>query len=171
VTTAVPGAARGARVAAERAAALELFGTSFKHANAAVRRLRGRDAHRPCELSYAQFGLLFGLAEHGELSASELASYADVAPGTATEMLDGLESVGLIERRRSERDRRSVLVSLTPHGSELLAARRELYQQRWAAALEDFSAAELLTAAAVLDSMRQMFDELAAAAENVPAQA
>jgi DNA-binding MarR family transcriptional regulator len=169
--TAAPGATRGKALAAEHAAALERFGVSFKHANAAVRRLRGRNAQRPHELSYAQFGLLFGLAERGELSASELASYADVAPGTATEMLDGLEAAGLIERRRSERDRRSVLVSLTPHGSELLSARRELYQQRWGAALADFSAAELETAAAVLDSMRAMFDELATEAEAAPAQA
>ncbi|HEX2702974.1 MAG TPA: MarR family transcriptional regulator, partial [Solirubrobacteraceae bacterium] len=100
--------------AAERDAAVARFSAAFKGAMGAVRRLRGRDTHRPGELSYAQFGLLFGLlAAGGELSASELAGCADVSPGTATQMLDGLATAGLVERRRSELDRRSVLVSLT----------------------------------------------------------
>ena len=34
---------------------------------AAVRRLRGRETHRPGELSFAQYSLLFGLATSGEL--------------------------------------------------------------------------------------------------------
>ena len=151
--------------AGERADALSQFVVAFKHVSGAVRRLRGRDTHHPGELSYAQAGLLFGLAEHGEQSASELAQYADVAPATATEMLDGLESAGLIERRRSEQDRRIVLVSLTPHGTELITERRARYEARWEAALSEFSASELLTAATVLDRIREMFDGLAATAE------
>ncbi len=145
----------------ERGEALSRFGVAFKHANAAVRRLRGRDTHRPEELSYAQASLLFGLAESGELTASELAQYADVAPGTATQMLDGLELAGLIARRGSERDRRLVIVSLTPRGAELVDERRVRYKVCWEQALTEFSAAELLTAARVLDSMRVMFDSLA----------
>ena len=148
-------------VRAEHEAALARFLNAFKHTSAAVRRLRGRDTHRPGELSYAQFGLLFGLAERGELSASELATYADVTPGSATQMLDSLAAAGLIERRRSERDRRLVLVSLTPHGSEAVAERRARYHECWNAALSQFSAQELDTATAVLGCVREMFDGLA----------
>jgi DNA-binding MarR family transcriptional regulator len=104
--------------------------------------------------------LLFGLAEGGEMSASELAVCADVAPGTATQMLDSLAAAGLIERVRSERDRRSVLISLTARGSELVAARRARYQGLWSEALGEFSREELRTAAAVLDRMRVLFDGL-----------
>jgi DNA-binding MarR family transcriptional regulator len=143
-----------------REQAAEEFGLTFKRAMAAVRRLRGRDTHRAGELSYAQFGLLFGLAEGGEMSASELAVCADVAPGTATQMLDSLAAAGLIERVRSERDRRSVLISLTARGSELVAARRARYQGLWSEALGEFSREELRTAAAVLDRMRVLFDGL-----------
>jgi DNA-binding MarR family transcriptional regulator len=144
----------------EHDAAIEHFGLAFKRAMGAVRRLRGRDTHRAGELSYAQFGLLFGLAEGGEMSASELALCADVAPGTATQMLDSLAAAGLIERVRSERDRRSVLISLTARGSEVVAARRARYQGLWSAALGEFSGEELRGAAAVLDRMRALFDEL-----------
>jgi MarR family transcriptional regulator, organic hydroperoxide resistance regulator len=142
------------------------YGTAFKGAMGAVRRLRGRDTHRSDELSYAQFGLLFGLADRGELSASELAGVADLAPGTATQMLDGLEAHGLITRTRSELDRRCVLVSLTARGSELIDARRSEYQQHWDEALAGFTTKELKIAAAVLDRTHTMFDELARAAEQ-----
>lgn len=142
------------------------YGAAFKGAMGAVRRLRGRDTHRSGELSYAQFGLLFGLAERGEMSASELAGVADVAPGTATQMLDGLESHGLIVRTRSELDRRCVLVSLSTRGSEVIDARRAEYQQHWDEALAGFTTKELKIAAAVLDRTHAMFDELARDAEQ-----
>jgi DNA-binding MarR family transcriptional regulator len=137
------------------------FGLAFKGAMAAVRRLRGRDTHRPGELSYAQYGLLFGLAQGGELPASELAALADVAPGTATAMLDRLVESGLVCRARSERDRRLVLVSLTERGAEVVAQRRARYEPLWTAALGDFTAEELRAATAVLERVTLMFHELA----------
>ena len=159
------------RLAADRTSAplrdpVLAFGVSFKAAMAAVRRLRGRDTHRPGELSYAQYSLLFGLAERGELSASELAGRADVAPATATQMLDSLASGGFVERSRSERDRRIVLVSLTERGGQLVAARRARYEQLWAAALAEFSDRELATATVVLDRARAIFDEIAAESDG-----
>jgi DNA-binding MarR family transcriptional regulator len=144
---------------AEYAAALAAFTAAFKGAAAAVRRVRGRDTHRPGELSYAQYGLLFGLAHGSEMSASDLATCADVAPGTATQILDGLVAAGLVARTRSERDRRSVIVSLTERGSEVLGMRRAEYEARWARAFASFSAEELRIAASALDRTREMFDE------------
>jgi DNA-binding MarR family transcriptional regulator len=144
-----------------RTEVLEAVGHAFKSALAAVRRLRGRETHRPEELSYAQFGLLFGLC-HGEAKSSrELAFAADISPATAAEMLDALAASGLVQRSRSEDDKRIVLTSLTERGRTLIEARRARYEPRWRAALEQFSDAELLTAASVLEALRQMFDELA----------
>ena len=80
-------------------------------------------------------------------------------------MLDRLVESGLVERVRSERDRRSVLVALTAHGGELVAARRAEYEERWARALSGFSREELLGATAVMERVIEMFDEIAAAAE------
>ena len=140
----------------------EQFGQSFKAAMAAVRRLRGRETHRPGELSYAQYGLLFSLAAGGALSAGELAVAADVTPASATQMLDALERAGLVERVRSGEDRRVVLTSLTGRGRQVVEARRSLLEPLWRAALAEFSAQDLQTAAAVLDRITEMFDELAA---------
>jgi MarR family transcriptional regulator, organic hydroperoxide resistance regulator len=144
----------------------EQFGQSFKAAMAAVRRLRGRETHRPGDLSYAQYGLLFGLAAGGALPAGELALAADVSPASATQMLDALERAGLVERARSGEDRRVVLNSLTERGRQVVEARRSLFEPRWRAALAEFSTRDLLTAAAILDRITEMFDELAERPED-----
>jgi DNA-binding MarR family transcriptional regulator len=123
-----------------------------------LRRLRGRETHHPGALSYAQYGLLFGLADEAALPASRLACVADLTPATTTQMLDHLEADGLVHRVRSEQDKRVVLVSLTDRGRELVTERRTRMEGRWQAALEGFSDQEILAAAAVLDRLGEMFD-------------
>ncbi len=145
------------------------LGRSFKRAMAAVRRLRGRETRHPGELSDAQYGLLFGLRGHAELSTGELAVAADLSPASTTEMLEALEVAGLVRRTRSQRDRRIVLTSLTDRGHELVEERRAHYEPRWRAAFAEFSEAELQAAAAVLDRMAEMFDDLSDDGPEVPA--
>jgi DNA-binding MarR family transcriptional regulator len=143
-----------------RQEALDRFAAAFKATMAALRRLRGRETQRPGELSFAQFQLLFGLAGHRELSTSKLAAAADLSPATVTQMLDGLEAMGLVERKRSETDRRIVGCALTDRGSEVVTAKRARWETRWQAALAGFTRDELATAAAVLERMQSIFDEL-----------
>jgi len=146
---------------AEVRGAAEELARAFKGCVRAVRRLRGRETRRaPGELSDAQYGLLFGLREHKALPTSELAFLADLSPATATGMLDGLEASGLVTRVRSDRDRRVVLTSLTERGRALVDERHARFAPRLEAALAEFSDAELHTAAAVLDRLREMFDEI-----------
>jgi DNA-binding MarR family transcriptional regulator len=145
---------------ASRTEALETFGRSFKASHAALRRLRGREAQRPGELSHAQYGLLFALRDDVPRSLRDLADAADVSPATAVEMLDALAAAGLVERVRSSEDKRVVLTSLSEHGRAVVDERRARFEPRWRAALQQFSREELLTAALVLDQVRVMFDEL-----------
>jgi DNA-binding MarR family transcriptional regulator len=79
-----------------------------------TRRLRARAGRFPGELTLPQYHLLEALRETPELPVG--ADRAGVAPPTATRMLDCLARDGFVERRHSESDRRSVLVSLTDHG-------------------------------------------------------
>ncbi len=145
---------------------LEALGAAFKGAVAAMRRMKGRETHRPGELSYAQYGLLFGLYHGGARSSRELAHAADISPATAAEMLDALAATGLVERMRSQADKRVVLTSLTDRGRALVEGRRAEFEPRWRVALERFSDEELLTAAAVLDAVRGLFDEVAEDSED-----
>src|SRR5207237_10366457 len=87
--------------------------------------------HRHRELSFAQSHLLCGLAERDELPAGELALAADLSPATVTQMLDSLAEMGLVERTRSQRDRRVVACTLTTRGRKLLTERHAHVEQRW----------------------------------------
>jgi DNA-binding MarR family transcriptional regulator len=136
------------------------LGLAFKRAMVAVRRLRGRETHRPGQLSYAQYGLLFGLAKAGECSARELADQADLTPGTVAEMLEHLEAAGLVTRTRSADDRRVVLSMLTERGESVVAARQLQMEPRWQAALAEFTDRDLTAAARVLNRLADLFDTL-----------
>jgi DNA-binding MarR family transcriptional regulator len=143
-----------------RAETLADFRRSFKAALAAVRRLRGRETQRPGRLSHAQYGLLFGLGGGEPRSVRELALEAELAPATVTQMLDALAADGLVVRVRSERDKRVVLTSLTDRGEALVAERRARFEPRFLAALDEFGEDELRAAAAVLDRLRDLFEEI-----------
>ncbi|MEA2145048.1 MAG: MarR family transcriptional regulator, organic hydroperoxide resistance regulator [Solirubrobacteraceae bacterium] len=145
----------------QRAEAGQQLGRAFKGAMAAVRRLRGRETHQPDELSDAQYSALYCLRTAEAMSSGEIAVAADVSAASATEMLEGLARAGLVERVRSDRDRRVVLSSLTERGRELVEARHARFQPRFEAALADFSPEEMQTAAAVLEALGAMFEDLA----------
>jgi DNA-binding MarR family transcriptional regulator len=136
------------------------LGLAFKRAMVAVRKLRGRETHRPSHISYAQYALLFGLAGMGERSARELAEHADLAPATVAQMLEHLEASGLVQRTRSEQDRRVVLSVLTERGAAVVAERHAQMEPRWRDALAEFSEDELRTAARVLSRLADYFDAL-----------
>jgi DNA-binding MarR family transcriptional regulator len=143
-----------------REQALAELGAAFKGFMAAVRRLRGRDSQRHGELTFAQYHLLFGLADHDERPAGELALAADLSAASATQMLDTLEAMRLVRRTRSERDRRVVTCSLTEHGRELVTRKRLHFEDCWQTALAGFSVEELAVASAVIEQLRSLYDGL-----------
>ncbi len=135
-----------------RGAFVELMG--------AERRLRGRDPHRPGELSHSQVRALFQLAKDDETTAGCLARKADLSPASMTAMLDQLEQDGFVTRRRSESDRRQVLVALTDAGRERLASKREHWNAVWLEALGHHSDAELDAAVRVMRTMAGLLDSI-----------
>ena len=56
------------------------------------------------------------LCEENEINQRDLVQRMRVRPASASEMLRKMEQEGLIQRRADQRDRRSVLVSLTAKG-------------------------------------------------------
>ncbi len=146
-----------------RDAAGQELGRAFKAALAAVRRLRGRESHAltPGALSDAQYGVMFCLLDLEQLSTSEVALRAELSPASATEMLEALAAAGLVQRTRSQRDRRVVISTLTERGRELVEARRARFEPRFREAMAPFTPEELRTAAAVLERLRAMFDDIA----------
>jgi DNA-binding MarR family transcriptional regulator len=91
------------------------------------------------ETTIAQYRALVVLASRGPQRLVDLATALEVTPSTAGRMGDRLVRKGLIRRHRSRVDRRSVQVSITAAGRQVVdqatARRRELLAQiLWPAA-------------------------------------
>jgi DNA-binding MarR family transcriptional regulator len=78
----------------------------------------------PWDINPSQFRALRVLNHHGAIRLSDLSGRLHIAPRSATEVVDALESRGLVERRPDPSDRRATLVELTAHGTGVLGAIR-----------------------------------------------
>jgi DNA-binding MarR family transcriptional regulator len=130
----------------------------------ALRTARGRFNRAPVvpELSASQFHLLEPLAtSRGPLPMCALADAADVAPSTASRMLNGLVRRGIAERTRPEDgDRRRVEVTLTAEGRRLVAAKRARIAQTREEVFHRLSPSERRAAARILHSLAAAIDDL-----------
>jgi DNA-binding MarR family transcriptional regulator len=73
------------------------------------------------EVTLPQYRALVVLAARGPQGTAELAAALAVNPSTATRMCDRLVRKGLVRRHRLAGDRRSVRITLTAHGRDLVA--------------------------------------------------
>jgi DNA-binding MarR family transcriptional regulator len=76
------------------------------------------------DISPSQARALRVLAHHDEIRLSDLAEHLHIAARSATEVVDGLEAKGLVQRRPDPHDRRATLVTPTEAGADLIAAIR-----------------------------------------------
>jgi DNA-binding MarR family transcriptional regulator len=106
--------------------------------------------------SPSQGAMLATIERHGPLTPSELAQRERVQRPTVTRMLGRLEEDGIVQRAADPADGRSFLVSLTPHGRELLGevrSRKDAYLAQRLQALSDEERAALDRAADVLEHL------------------
>jgi DNA-binding MarR family transcriptional regulator len=74
------------------------------------------------DITLPQFRVLVILATQGPQRVVDLAEALDVNTSTSTRMCDRLVRKGLVERTRPEWDRRTVVISLTRAGRDLVNA-------------------------------------------------
>ena len=91
-----------------------------------TRKLRetSQETLAPWDINPSQFRALRVLNHHGAIRLSDLSGRLHIAPRSATEVVDALETRGLVERRPDPGDRRATLVDLTGQGTGVLAAIR-----------------------------------------------
>ncbi len=97
------------------------------------------------ELTHGQFGILEILHHLGPLSQKELGQKHFSTEGNICQIVGNLEKRGLIERQRNEDDRRSMTVSLTPEGQEIIARVFPAYLQVLMAELSVLEAQDMET--------------------------
>ncbi len=91
-----------------------------------ARRLRetSQETLAPWDITPSHFRALRVLHHHEAMRLSDLSERLHIAPRSATEVVDALESRGLVERRPDPADRRATLVGLTGPGNDILDAIR-----------------------------------------------
>ena len=127
---------------------------------AALRELRciGTDRMRRIGMSFTHFHIVSLLDRHGEMPMSRLAEMLDISLSNASGVIDRLEELGYVERRRVTDDRRVVLVQATDGGRAKLNEAEVLKDEAVRAVLDRLDEGQLRrVAGAVAD--------LAAAAE------
>ena len=130
----------------------------------AIRRARGRSAQEAEKegLSLAQFHLLYAFADRGAretIPVGALAESAGIAQPTATRTLDGLERQGIVKRRSSTADRRSIEVSLSARGRKLLERKRKLVAAKRRAVFDSLSDDDRPAAAALLRHLAEAIED------------
>jgi DNA-binding MarR family transcriptional regulator len=78
----------------------------------------------PWDITVAHLRAMRVLGKHGPTRLSVLSDHLHIAPRSATEVVDALESRGLVRRRPDPSDRRATLVELSEHGASVMTAIR-----------------------------------------------
>ena len=84
---------------------------------------------KPLGLTYTQYLVFLVLWEKDGITVGELGEKLMLDNGTLSPLLKKLQQVGYVERRRSEKDERVVVISLTEQGRELQQQAKDIPQQ------------------------------------------
>jgi DNA-binding MarR family transcriptional regulator len=121
-----------------------------------ARRLRetSQETLAPWDITPAQFRALRVLRRHGLMRLSELSDRLHIAARSTTEVVDALESRGLVGRRSDPDDRRATLVEVSEHGTEVLDAIHAARGTDAERAFGQLSAADRAHLARILSKLR-----------------
>ncbi len=113
----------------------------------------------PLGITGGQASLLWTIRSSPGIGLRELAAAEGVSPPAMTAYVDRLEGAGLVERRRSEHDRRRVELVLTAEGARVLRSARSRRTAWLAARLKHLTPDELAAVEAALPALRRLFED------------
>jgi len=120
--------------------------------------LYGRELAQAAGLTAVQFRVLQLVSERGHCTATEISHRMGVSQATVTSLVDKLVRRGMVERQRSQKDRRQTNIVMTDKGQAAIARAPDALQQRYVRkfeALEDWEQAMLVAA---LERVASMLD-------------
>ena len=118
--------------------------------------IESKELERRTGLTTAQVVLLQAVQRLGQVTSSRLAAEASLSQATVTAVLDRLEARGLLQRYRSQQDRRIVHARLTEAGRAALRKAPRLLHRRFQARFADLPEArqaELVQACLLLEAL------------------
>lgn len=123
-------------------------------------------------LSLVHLNLLMLLRFNGPLTMSRLAEMLDVSVASATGIVDRMEKKGVIERRRSDEDRRVVQVYVTEKGEQVFTQMQAERQSNMMKMISKISDGDLKALLQGLRAVREARDVwLAEVAQQTKVQA
>lgn len=108
---------------------------SFREVNRVLYLITREEADK-LDLTMMQLFVLQSLKKKPDISLGELADLVQVGNSTMSGIVERLVKLGLITRQRSETDRRSLVMRLTPEGEEKQQATYILFKERLSPLLE-----------------------------------
>ncbi len=132
---------------------------------ALTRATRGSE-HMPAIES--QVSILRKLVDVGPMAPAQLAEELYLARPTISNLLRGLEADGLVDRAPSQHDGRSVVVTATPHGRDVLVRFRRGRAEVLAEAIAELDTDDRERLLAALSPLDRLLERLEAVAESFP---
>ena len=123
---------------------------------AVARQLREKSAETLAAwgITPAHLRALRMLNRHGTMRLSAISDHLQIAPRTATEVVDALQARDLVRRRADPGDRRATLVEVTEHGADVLAEIRATRGTEAGRVFARLSAADRAELARILGKLR-----------------
>jgi DNA-binding MarR family transcriptional regulator len=120
------------------------------------------DEMNGCGLSMARTKVLRQLSEQGPTRQNLLATHFGLSPHSITDIVDGLERLGLAERRPDATDRRAKLVAITEAGQACLDVANATRERLLTQIFGTLSEADRATFLRLLDSLDEAARQLTA---------
>lgn len=130
----------------------------------AIRRIMRAADHSERQLALAtgltpsQLLLLKEVARLGEATASNLATVLHFSQATVTNLVDRLEALELVERRRGVQDRRQVWVAITTKGRDTLDKAPDILQELFSGRFPNLPDWEQAMVVATLERVSALLD-------------
>lgn len=120
--------------------------------------LYGRELAKAAGLTAVQIRVLQIVAETGRSTPKALASRMGVSQATMTTLVDRLVTKGLVERRRSETDRRQMNIFITQSGSDAIERAPDPLHDRYVHAFDGLPDWEQAMIVAALERVAGLLD-------------
>ncbi len=120
--------------------------------------LYGRELARTAGLTPVQIRVLQIVLSQGSVTPKEISKQMGVSPATISTLIDRLVAKGMVERRRSETDRRQTNITLSPEGRAAIDGAPDPLQQKYVKEFEALADWEQSMIVAALERVAAMLN-------------
>jgi DNA-binding MarR family transcriptional regulator len=118
------------------------------------------------DLTYNQYKALLSLSDAGPCTLNTLSRDLDVAMSSASQMVDRLVTMGLVERAQADDDRRSIVLRTSAEGEKLLDKVKEDIIRRYQHLFRHLGSSEQSNLAGAIHTLVRVLEKAIAEEEK-----